>query len=192
MWFTVTYIILWIIRICIWFIYDCIYNRIYICIHIEMICCIKLWKLLLKPGGITILSCGLLLGYLPGKGSKRKMATHKEKTCIIYPGSRGPLLLGSSELLWTRTSKVHPRQYFTTITFGVPDPKRNDHSGSQILLLLAYLSGWPWPQYDIYIYNIMIYPKSVNSTGQNFLKWNCWVLQLLWLGYPIGLMFASD
>ena len=40
----------------------------------------------------------------------------------------------------------------------------------------------------IYIYNIMIYPKSVNSTGQNFLKWNCWVLQLLWLGYPIGLL----
>ena len=39
-----------------------------------------------------------------------------------------------------------------------------------------------------YIYNIMIYPKSVNSTGQNFLKWNCWVLQLLWLGYPIGLL----
>ena len=40
----------------------------------------------------------------------------------------------------------------------------------------------------MYIYNIMIYPKSVNSTGQNFLKWNCWVLQLLWLGYPIGLL----
>ena len=38
------------------------------------------------------------------------------------------------------------------------------------------------------IYNIMIYPKSVNSNGQNFLKWNCWVLQLLWLGYPIGLL----
>ena len=68
--------------ICIWFIYDCIYNRIYIyiliCIHIEMICCITLWKLLLKPGGITILSSGLLLGYLPGKGSKRKLVTHKE------------------------------------------------------------------------------------------------------------------
>ena len=39
----------------------------------------------------------------------------------------------------------------------------------------------------IYIY-IMVYPKSVNSNGQNFLIWNCWVLQLLWLGYPIGLL----
>ena len=42
------------------------------------------------------------------------------------PKSRGPLLLRSSALLGMRSSKVDFRQYFTTMTFGVPDPKRND------------------------------------------------------------------
>ena len=113
--------------------------------------------------GLRFCRAGFFWGIYRGRDPKEKWQHTKKKTCIIYPGSRGPLLLGSSELLWTwtRTSKVHPRQYFTTITFGVPDPKRNDHSGSQILLLLAYLSGWPWPQYDIYIYIISWYIQNL-------------------------------